>query len=494
MLRAILLLLVALAGCRGVDAPAARHTLVVAYGLDEFTLTLNRERIGRYPLNAGVCEPLLLLDADFMVQPGLARSWTVRDDGSARLILRSGIVFSDGTALDGRAVAHTLGAAARTRTDYSFLTDSSVRIVDDTTVDVYPGRPNRRLIEQLVHPTYGILAPGSSGARPVCTGPYELVEYAANERLVVARNARFRGPAARMDTIDFRFIPDETTRALSLRAGNVDAIFDVGRVTAAALEQVPDLQVVTAPLGAVIVMYMNLNGDPPYDQLRDPALRRAIAMSIDRQTLVDRVLGGPGRAAVVPTVNPPSVLGRYVDRVQGVSFDTARARQLLGGRSRRLKLIANPASIDRATVEYVQAQLARVGIAVDVEQLDAAAFESRLNSGAFDLDLELPNQNDANPAFLLALRWYSRSSTRSAAYTHASARYDSLVERAMEARDEDAARRAAADAMHQLIDVEVGAIPLAGIARLYAMSRRVQGFLPHPSRLNQDWSTVWLAR
>ena len=47
---------------------------------------------------------------------------------------------------------------------------------------------------------------------------------------------------------------------------------------------------------------------------------------------------------------------------------------------------------------------------------------------------------------------------------------------------------------HGAVDVEVGAIPLAGVARIYAMRDGVRGFVPHPSRLNQDWSAVWLAR
>ena len=205
------------------------------------------------------------------------------------------------------------------------------------------------------------------------------------------------------------------------------------------------------------------------------------------------MLGGGGRAALVATVNPPSVLGAHGSLVHGVPYDPSAATRALHSRRRSLTLIANPTSIDRATLEYVQAQLARVGIDVVVEQLDAAAFESRLNSGAFDLDLELPNQNDANPAFLLALRWYSKSSTRSAAFTHASPRFDALVERALAATTDDDARRAAAEAMHQLVDVEVGAVPLAGVSRIYAMTERVRGFVPHPSRLMQDWSAVWLA-
>ena len=491
-----LLLLLSGAGCerpRG-DPREERRTLVVAAGADEYPLALNRERLGRYPLNAGICEPLVRLSGDLGVAPALAIRWERRAGDEVRFVLRSGVTFSDGAPLDARAVVHTLAQVARARADYSFLSDTSVRIVDDSTVDVRPARANRRLVDQLVHPIYAILKPGSDPTRqPVCTGPFRLVDYVAHDHLTVVRNERYRGARARLDTVVFRFIPDETTRMLALRARQVDAVVDVGRASASPLERVPGLRLMTAAPGAVLVMFMNLHGVAPYAQLRDTALRRAVAMAIDRTTLVENVLGG-GRAAVVATVNPPSVLGVHASLVRGVPYDPAGATRLLRGRRRALRLIANPGVVDRATVEYVQAQLARVGIDVAVEQLDAAAFESRLNSGAFDLDLEVPSQNDANPAFLLALRWDSKSGTRSAAFTHASSRFDALVDQALAATTDDDARRAAATAMHQLVDVEIAAVPLAGISRVYAMTDRVRGFVPHPSRLNQDWSTVWLAR
>lgn len=491
----LLAITLAVGGCSGHDVNPARKSLVVAFGADEFPLSVNRTRLGRYPLNAGICEPLVRLTQTFGVAPALVTRWERRGDNSVRFVLRSGITFSNGSPLDGRAVAFSLGHAARTRAEYSFVSDSAVRIIDDTTFDVTPSRPNRRLIDQLVHPIYSVLEPASDPAvMPVCTGPFRLLEYVANDHLTVVRNERYRGAPARLDTVTFRFIQDETTRVLALRAGEVDAIFDVSRSNAKAIRSVPGLQVVTAPPGAVIVMYLNVNGVAPYHLLRDASLRRAVAMSIDRRTLVDNVLGGGDYAAVVSTVNPPGVLGAYASRVLGVPYDLQSATRILNGQRRVLRLIANPSSVDRATVEYVQAQLARVGIVAAVEQLDAAAYESRLNSGAFDLDLELPSQNDANPAFLLAIRWYSKSSTRSARFTHASPLFDTLVEHALAAVTDDDARRAAADAMHQLVDVEVGAIPLAGISRTYAMTDRLRGFVAHPSRLNQDWSSVWLAR
>ena len=491
-----MLLLFSPGGCTGSrreDASTGR-TMVIAVGADEASLALNRDRLGRYPLNAGLCEPLVRLTREFAVAPALATRWEMREPNTVRFNLASGVTFSDGAHFDARSVAFTLALSTRARIDYTFLGDSSVRVVDDTTLDVRPARTNRRLVNQLVHPTYGILATGSDPARrPVCTGPFRLLDYTPHEHLTVVRNERYRGPRARVDTLVFRFIPDETTRALALRSHQVDLIIDVGGASARVLRTLPDLRVVAAPPGAVLMMYMNVNGTGPHAALRDSALRRAVAMAIDRRTLVERVLGADG-AAVVSTVNPPVVLGAHAALVRGVPFDTVAAARSLGPRRRSLSLIFNPNSVDNPTVEFVQAQLFRVGIDVKVERLDAAAFESRLNSGDFDLDLEMPSQNDANPAFLLALRWYSKSGTRSAKFTHGSAGFDALVERALGATTDDDARRAAAEAMHQLVDVEVGAIPLAGISRVYAMRDRVQGFVPHPSRLNQDWSEVWLRR
>lgn len=72
--------------------------------------------------------------------------------------------------------------------------------------------------------------------------------------------------------------------------------------------------------------------------------------------------------------------------------------------------------------------------------------------------------------------------------------FDSLVEVALAVPESNDARRMAAEAMHELVDRQVAAIPLAGIYRIYAMSDPVQGFQPHPSKTNQWWNTVWLAK
>ncbi|MEO5589936.1 MAG: ABC transporter substrate-binding protein [Gemmatimonadaceae bacterium] len=509
-------LLAAIAGCspsgepasRGESAAAAKQALVVAVGADESGLRLNRPRLGRYPLNAGICETLVKMTSDFQVAPSLATKWEYRGDNTYRFILRRGVKFHGGSTLGAKDVQYTLNRGVEEKTQYSFLSTESARVLDDSTIDIRPAIPNLRLLEQLAHPSYGIISDRSDSERhPDCTGAFRLESYAPQESLSVVRNENYYGTPAKLDRLTFRFMPDDNTRALALRAGEVDLIVDVNRSIVSGLKTVSGLKVVSAQPGAVLLMYIATNGTPPYRIMSDPDVRRAVAMAIDRSTLVSQVM--EGYAAVVPTVNPPAVLGDHAAEVKGIPYDpegAARILELRGWKringNRRMKdgkpltlvMIMQPSSGDRGTAQYVQAQLARVGIDMRIEELDAAAYESRLNAGTFDLDIELPNQNDANPAFLLALRWYSKSNVHSALYMRAGPRFDSLVTKSLASSDNDVARENAAQAMHILVDEEVDAIPLAGLFRIYAMKSRVNGFDPHPSRLNQSWTTVWMTR
>lgn len=515
--RLSLLLAVGLAtACRPEDKSSAAsnavasevQTLTVGALEDDFGLQLNRPRLGIYPLNTGICEPLMKLSNDLQAVPHLATRAEYLGDNTYRFTLRQGVLFHDGSPLDANAIKFTLDHAIRVKTQYSFLTSSSVRVINDSTVDVQPSIPNLRVVDQLVHPLYSAIAYGSNPVtRPVCTGAFRFVEYVPQSHITVERNDAYWGPKARLERITFRFYQDENTRALALRSGQVDAIFDVNRDMIADLEATPGMKIVASAPGSTILMYISTRGAPPYTRMADSRVRRAVAMAIDRKVLVERVLGG--YAALVNTVNPPSVMGKYAGTVHGVPYDPDSARRLLdeagwklregqvrmkGPERLELVMIMQPGNVDRAVGEYIQAQLAAVGIAVKIDQLDPGAFSSRVNSGTFDLDVEVPSQNDSNPAFLLSLRWYSSSTIASARFMPAGARFDSLVTMALRSESRDSAQRHAAEAMQVLVHDEVAAIPLAGIFRIYAMTDKVMGFDAHPSRNNQWWNTVWLAK
>lgn len=487
---------------------SANDELVIAVGGDDFGLQLNRHRLGMYPLNASICEPPFRLETSMTTEPALAAKAEHQGDGTYRFVFRGDVTFHDGSPLTARAIAATLERSIRLRTQLSFMTDSSLEIVNDSTLDIKPAIPNLRLVEQLAHPTYGVTSIGSDPLqKPVCTGPFRFVEYVPKSHLTVERYDGYWGRKARVKRLTFRFIPDDNTRALALRAGEVDAIYDVNRGIVGSLEKTPGINVVTSPPGSVLLMYIATHGSPPYTIMSDPAVRRAVAMSIDRTLFAERVLGG--YATVVTTVNPPVTLGSYAGDIHGIPYNLAAARRTLDsagwrskaggvrakdGRILELSLISQASSVDRQVNEFIQAQLAGAGIRLKVEQLEPGAFDARLNAGQFDLDIEVPNQNDGNPAFLLALRWYSKSNVRSAKFMLAGERFDSLVTASLASPRREDAQRFAGAAMHELVDVQAAAIPLAGLFRIYALSDRVRGFEPHPSRASQWWNTVWIAQ
>lgn len=88
-------------------------SLVIGAGGDEFGLKLNRGRLGRYPLNAGICEPMVRLTSDFNITPWLANGWEYRGDNTYRFSLRTDARFHNGSPLTAASVRYTLDQGIR---------------------------------------------------------------------------------------------------------------------------------------------------------------------------------------------------------------------------------------------------------------------------------------------------------------------------------------------------------------------------------------------
>ena len=489
-------------------AGAVKQELVVAAGLDQHTLQGPNADVGQYPLNENVYEPLVRMHDDYTLRPLLAERWELRGD-TWRFYLRKGVKFHDGQTFNAASVKHTFDRLASSGNNTPRIGPDSTKIVDDYTVDVAPTVPNLRLPEQVLHPLHGMLAPGTDPAtKPVGTGPFRFVEYRQGERFVVERNADYWGEKAGLERIVFRFMPDDNTRRLALEAGEADLALDLPREAVASLAAKPGLKVARAPVGANMLMYLNRNGGAPgFDLLKDASLRRAIGHAIDTKTLVAKVWEGnaePGRLMA-----PASVLGQYAEQVKGFAFDPGKAQALLDeggwkpgaggvrekdGRKLQLTLIGWP-QLDRATKQFVQAQLRDVGFDVAlVDTPDNPSYGAPRDEGRHDINVEIPNQNDANPAFLPVLRFYSKAASKNAKYYAPGGRFDQLAEESLKTADRAEVQRLSAEMMKILIDEDADVIPLAGVYRIYGLRDRVDGFVPHPSQTNQLWDKIRLAK
>lgn len=464
-----------------------------------------------YPLNVGVFEPLIFIASDYSLKPGLAEKWELIQPNTWRFTIRQGVKFQNGQPMTIDDVLWSWGGprqmeAKLLSTVANTLGPGSVKKVDDRTFDITPVVPNLRLPEQIGHLNGLILpknmytdSPGVTG-----TGPFKVVEYVKSDHVTLERNEDYWGEKPKVKKMTVRFLPDAQSRIQALRAGEVDFIKDAPPDAVRSLQK-DGYNVVSSKPGRNQLIYLNRNSKAPHDLLADKAVRQAIQLSIDRQAYVTTVFDGvadPGRAMA-----PLSILGKFANLAPAPTYDPGKAKQVLdaagwspgaggirekAGRKLSLELIGQ-AEITSTAYELLQAQLKSVGIDVVVKKsADTPTYSNYYRNGQYDMDLEVPNQNDANPAFLPVLRMYSKNAT--AAPFAPGAAFDALAEKSNAATSTEAAQEPAAQMMDLLINQDYTVVPLAGLYRIYAMRKGVDLGDPHPSTTNQTWFSLTVSK
>lgn len=497
-------------------AAQAEGTLVVGAPGDRYISEPPLPNVAMTIPNPNVFETLVMLDADFKPTPGLAETWEFIAPNTWRFTLRQGVVFHDGTPFTAEAVVWTMARVAASGGGVLGVDENSTKAIDDHTVEITPAIENRRLPLQMSAPRTGsIIAPGTDVAEVrIGTGPFREVEYAPEEHYLAEAYADYWGDRARVERIDFRFLPDPTTRLLALEAGEVDIIYDVPREAALGLAEGGVFTVVTSGVGAYQAINITIHGAAPYDLGQDPVIREAVALAIDRQIIAEAAWQGYAEAE--NTMVPPAVLGDAAADVTTAQFDPEAARQRLeeagwiaggdgirerDGRRLSLEMVVGypSAEIQGTMPELVQAQLRDIGIEMTIVQTpDAASYNDRLVALEGDLWAEVGNQVDADPCYLPDLLFSSPDPDVDPdlnSYGNAfapGAGFDAAIAECSAATTTEDVQLAAAKALNILTSQNI-MLPLVGIHRIYAHAPRVEGFAAHPVQFLQRWNEVSLA-
>ncbi|MDQ2826650.1 MAG: ABC transporter substrate-binding protein [Actinomycetota bacterium] len=459
-----------------------------------------------YPFNVNVYEPLIYLASDFTLKPGLAESWELLNGTTWRFHLRHGVTFHDGKAFNADDVMWTWAdrqmRGKTLATVVNTLGPDSVKKIDDFTVDFTPKTPNNRLPEQIVHPEGAIVEQNKDfDASPDAgTGPFKVVSYTAGQTVVLDRFDGYWGTKAQVQRMNIRFLPDPQTRLEALKSGQVDLIVDMPANATASIESDKAYRLVKSKPGRNFLIYVNkTDGRVTADQ----AVRQAVALSINTKDYTQVVFEGnadPGHYMA-----PEAVLGSSASLVKAPPFDPKQAATLLDqagwkpgsdgirakdGKRLTVKLLGQ-ADTPAGSGEFIQSQLKAVGIETQLIATPDTATRNTLYSsgkGDFDLDLEGPNQNDGNPAFLPVLRMYSKNPNT--AQFAPGADFDALAEKTFTAPTTAEVQNLSAQMMKILTDDTYLNIPLAGVYRIFAMSSKVNLTDPHPSNTNQTWFSL----
>lgn len=339
---------------------------------------------------------LLTRRPDGGLEPDLAESWEVLDDGLRyRFHLRRGITFHDGrpftsadvawtfgTLLDGTVLSPKRGAFDRLR---------EVRAVDPETVDFLLTEPYGALPVNLTS-YVGIVpdgvTPEEMNRAPVGTGPFRFVERSPDQVVLAAWDG-YRDGRPALDRLILREVPDSTVRALELRKGTVQLVVNaLPPDMVPAFRADPSFQVVEDP-GSNYV-YLGLNLEDPI--LSDVRVRRALAHAIDRPRIVASLWRGLG--IPTETLIPPGHWARD-DGLEPIAYDPVAAGWLLDqagyplppGGGPRLALTYKTSTDETALLQaqIIQQMLSEVGVALTIRSFEFATFYSDIKRGSFQL-------------------------------------------------------------------------------------------------------------
>jgi peptide/nickel transport system substrate-binding protein len=220
----------------------------------------------------------------------------------------------------------------------------------------------------------------------VGTGPFKLSKWVKGDRVEIERNPNYWGKVVSLEKATFKFVADPTAAFAAMMAGDIDA-FPVypAPETLAQFESDPRFSVMVGSTEGETILAMN-NGS---ENLKDLRVRKAIALAINRNEIIDGAMFGFGTpiGSHFAPHNPD-----YVDLTNQSNFDPERSKKLLlaAGYSSGLTLSLKlpPPSYARRSGEIVAAQLRAVGIQTTIENLEWAQWlEQVFKSKDFDLTI-----------------------------------------------------------------------------------------------------------
>ena len=277
---------------------------------------------------------LMRFDSKMNLQPDLAQSYKVADDGSLEFKLRSGVKFHDGSDMTADDVKFTLERvldekfASPNRSKVSGI--SSIVVADPLTIRLVTREAFAPLLTFLsnsrtgtqILPRKAVGAAGEEfGKKPVGTGAYKLADWQPGQRIVLsAFDGHFAG-APKIASVEMPFIPEESSGVTALLGGQIDITSTAPFADVANLEKNANVVVLKQPGLNCRFIALN-NRKAPFD---DPAFRRACSMAFNRDAMIKAILfgeGTPSAGLILPSLD--YAFGG--DKRPLTTFDPERAR------------------------------------------------------------------------------------------------------------------------------------------------------------------------
>lgn len=355
----------------------------------------------------------LVVNTDEGIQPALAESWDISEDGLEYTFhLRKDVTFTDGEPFNAEAVKLNMDAVLANKERHAWL-DMVNEIEENVVVDEYtyklvlkhPYYP--ALTELALTRPFRFISPKSfingetkDGVSSYAgTGPWILSEYKEGQYAVFTANPNYWGEKPKVTTVKWKVMPDPQTILLALQKGEVDLIFGadgdmIDIDSFKVLEEQGKYETkISDPIASRAIL-LNSNKEIT----GDVAVREAFQYAIDKQSIADEILNGS--ESVADTLLSPTVPYSDVD-LEVRQYDPDQASKLLDeagwvlgednyrykdGKKLELSIYYNSNNAQEKTIsEFIQSDLKNIGVDLQIVGEEKQAFLDRQKSGDFDL-------------------------------------------------------------------------------------------------------------
>jgi peptide/nickel transport system substrate-binding protein len=480
--------------------PTKGGTLRVGFYVEAATMDphLSGSKIDRQVYH-NVFEPLVTLDNKLQIKPGLAESWTQPDPKTIVFKLQQGVKFHDGTDFDADAVKFNVDRMQNPETKSlrtgEIANVQNAEVVDKNTVKLNLKRPDAALLATLTDRAGMMISPAAVAKfgpdlqrNPVGTGPFQFVEWLKDDHLSLKRFDGYwnktGGPY--LDGIRYRPIPDDTVKTQSLLGGEIDVIDYVQPRDVAMLKGNASVVEVDVPSLATFNYQLNMTR-APFDKKE---LRLAVAYALDVEAIVKGVwlnVGVPSNGPIAPSS------WAYDSSIKPIKRDLAKAKEYLkaGGQPDGFKfsVTTNNIPINVQEAEAMKAQLAEVGITMDVVLVDSARLAADQNSRNFDATAyQWSGRPDPDGNTFQFFKTQQGSGLNLAGYSNPKA--DEILDKSRETSDQGERKKRYSDLV-KILQEDVPWIFILHPIEPKAFSPKVQNYDPVPDGMMR-FKDVWL--
>lgn len=331
------------------------------------------------------------------LEPGLAESWAVSDDGLTYTFKIRDAKFSDGSPITAGDAAFSL---LRIRDNEGSLWSDSYKIVetaeaaDDRTLVVKLKTPSAPFLSTLALPNVSVLSMKALEAegeeafaeKPTASsGAFTVKEWRRGDRVVLEKNPNFwQADRVKLDGVEWISVPDDNTRMLNVQAGELDAAIFVPFSRVEELKKDPNLEVHIDTSTREDHLLINHE----HGALAKKEVRQALDMAVDKKAIVDTVTFGLGEIA--NSYIPKGSLYHYDGNYQ-YPYDPEKAKAMLveaGASDLSLNYIVNAGNeVDEQIAVLLQQQLQKAGVTINLQKVDPSQSWDMLVAGDYDISV-----------------------------------------------------------------------------------------------------------